>query len=210
MGVLRALAAALQHRAPAVELAPEALSQIRRARAGGYPITAYRGLREAYEPRDGIQFFGGTPRTAQTYAQMRGPQEGNIMPAQLRMARPLVIDAGGLPWNQISRSQLRGLGLDVPQDFRLARGASTGEIAMAARDSGKYDGVIFRNVAERWKQPGPSPEWLDDIYAVWDPRQIRLRHARFRDPTSIDPLAGLAVAAPSAGLIGLRTTEDDG
>lgn len=196
--LVNALRRALTTRAAeAPELASAARAMIDRARRAGYPITAYRGMKEAYEPRDAVQFFAATPRTAQTYAQAGDRVSGAIMPSQLRIDRPLVIDMGGRQWDEVPLDRLRAAGLASEADAGARGRITTQDVARLARESGDFDGVIFRNMRERWKEPGPSVDWVDDVYAVWEPAQIRLRHARYSDPSSRDPLAGLAIAAPT-------------
>jgi hypothetical protein len=80
-----------------------------------------------------------------------GDQPSNV-PVFLKIQNPLVIDARGQNWSNVD-------------------GRSTDDIVREARESGQYDGVIFRNLVDEG-QFG----WDDipsDVYAVFDPTQIK-------------------------------------
>ena len=76
----------------------------------------------------------------------------------LKMERPFVHDAKGATWKT----------LDVPEFPDAHR---TFEVAHAAKATGRYDGVIFRNILDSggrssYKEPA-------DVYVVFDPRNIK-------------------------------------
>jgi hypothetical protein len=76
----------------------------------------------------------------------------------LKMERPFVHNAKGREWNELT----------VPE-FPDAH--KTYEVAHAAKDTGRYDGVIFKNIRDTditTKKLPPA-----DVYVVFDPRNIK-------------------------------------
>ena len=110
--------------------------------AKGKLARVFHGTTEAFDElkpgKSGI-YFSSNPKSASQYST-RGKldKSSNVRPAYLDLKRPLVVDAKGGFWDEI----------ELSGDVRNAMGrdfASTDEIAKMAKESGKHDGVIFRN-----------------------------------------------------------------
>lgn len=69
----------------------------------------------------------------------------NTMPVYLKIERPLVVDAGGMPWDAV-----------VPAN-------------LVAFDPSKNDGIIFKNVVDN----ADESEARTTVYVVFDPRRVK-------------------------------------
>jgi len=166
----------------------------------------------------GVFFFSSSPEIAGSYSASSRSKAGaaNIIPANLRLQNPLVVDAKGNPWSQIELNNDFMSKID-PRRFPAAQNKlpdgsgmdrmltfSTNELAEIARRSGNYDGMVIRNVYD----PGTlRTKAVSDTYAVFDPANIRSINAAF-DPSkrgSANLMAGAAGA--TIGLSALRNIQ---
>jgi hypothetical protein len=165
-----------------------------------------------------VFFFSSSPEIAGSYSASSRSKAGaaNIIPANLRLQNPLVVDAKGNPWSQIELNNDFMSKID-PRRFPAAQNKlpdgsgmdrmltfSTNELAEIARRSGNYDGMVIRNVYD----PGTlRTKAVSDTYAVFDPANIRSVNAAF-DPAkrgSANLMAGAAGA--TIGLSALRNIQ---
>jgi len=119
------------------------------------------------------------------YAQKKAEKDDwtkglNVIPVRLKLKNPAVIDLEGGMIN-----------------------AEAAKLAQKYKDSGKYDGVIFKNAYDTPGpfRPGEERAKATDVAVVFDPSQIRSKFAAF-DPekaSSSDLAAGLGGAALLGG-----------
>ncbi|MGM9562459.1 MAG: hypothetical protein ACI3VQ_00085 [Faecousia sp.] len=98
------------------------------AQKTGYTIRAYHGTTQEFNVFNGGAFFTDDFYNADGYANGE-----RVIEAFLKIKNPLVIDANGEKWDNLSTKY----------------GKSTREIVGNA-NNGEYDGVIFENIADSW------------------------------------------------------------
>lgn len=133
-------------------------------------------------------FFSDDPKVAWTYARTEGvpvlrtkkdrrDYEPALYEVYLQIENPLVVDANGGMWNEISvynlPRDLRDAVREAAND-RYASVLSTDSIAAAARSLG-YDGLIIQNVVDDigGEYGLDDSEYVSTIYVVFDPRQVK-------------------------------------
>jgi hypothetical protein len=206
-------------------------ARMQRADEGRFlPETVYHGTRQdipefdvsqqvKYRKTDappGAFTFSSSPRVAGSYTGQSRSRAGaaNIIPAKLRMQNPFVIDAANHGWSQlpVPHSALNDVDpINYPKSQNFDRDGnermlymSTNDLAKKVAASGKYDGVIMRNL---WDSGNLKTKEVSDIYTVFDPSNIRSVNAAF-DPAmrgSANLLAGAAGA--TIGLSALRNIQ---
>lgn len=131
-------------------------------------------------------FFSDDPKVAWTYTRSdtfdivtkkdRRVGEPGIYEVYLHMERPLVVDAGGALWDNISANSLGHNERDVREALRDHRSDSfiTDDLAFAARALG-YDGLIVQNVVDDigGEYGLDDSEYVSTIYVVFDPLQVK-------------------------------------
>ena len=181
------------------DLPMDEASRMARAQEQGYTVDAYHGTKGDFGAFDMSRagasdpglvgeaaYFSPGPELASHYAESARYGAGDapgVLPAKLRLQNPLVINDGLLPDGR-SLSALHPAGITRE---------SAGAIREELRGMG-HDGVEFRIGGE------PAQ------FAVFDPKNIRSRFARF-DPSkadSSDLLAGIA----GASLLGANRRRD--
>jgi hypothetical protein len=184
---------------------------------GFLPETVYHGTRQdipefdvsqqvRYRKTDappGAFTFSSSPRVAGSYTGQSRSRAGaaNIIPAKLKMQNPFVIDAANHGWSQlpVPHSALNDVDpINYPKSQNFDRDGnermlymSTNDLARKVAASGKYDGVIMRNL---WDSGNLKTKEVSDIYTVFDPSNIRSVNAAF-DPAMRGSANILATAA---------------
>jgi len=193
-------------------------ARMQRADEGRFlPETVYHGTRQdisgfdvsqqvKYRKTDappGAFTFSSSPRVAGSYTGQSRSRSGaaNIIPAKLRMQNPFVIDAANHGWSQlpVPHSALNDVDpINYPKSQNFDRDGnermlymSTNDLARKVAASGKYDGVIMRNL---WDSGNLKTKEVSDIYTVFDPSNIRSVNAAF-DPAMRGSANILATAA---------------
>jgi len=193
-------------------------ARMQRADEGRFlPETVYHGTRQdipefdvsqqvKYRKTDappGAFTFSSSPRVAGSYTGQSRSRAGaaNIIPAKLRMQNPFVIDAANHGWSQlpVPHSALNDVDpINYPKSQNFDRDGnermlymSTNDLARKVAASGKYDGVIMRNL---WDSGNLKTKEVSDIYTVFDPSNIRSVNAAF-DPAMRGSANILATAA---------------
>jgi hypothetical protein len=110
--------------------------------------------------------------------------DGSVMPVKLRMKNPLVKDYGGAEYRDETFNDL------------LRRAQAEG-----------HDGAVFKNVYDAWKMYG-GDAYTGDIYAVFDPKNIRSKFAAF-DPSKSDSANLLASNPSTASVLSLINQRKD-
>lgn len=123
---------------------------------------------------NGLIFFSTSKKVAEIYGSEY------LVTAKVEMKHPFVFDAGGQVWANIELMGLEGNDEIAKQGDDLASDwcgdemnvplYATDDIAGYAKHSGKYDGVIIKDVIEGI---GGSQQMITD-YIVWDPKQIKI------------------------------------
>lgn len=146
----------------------------------GNPLTVYHGTHgsaegfDRFDPNmantssktgvpDGSIFFSSSPDVASSYTVKYQGDFGadykdfaNVRPHHIALKKPLVVNAKGESWRDIL---YKGEFMDI------------NELAKIAKDSGKYDGVIVKNVFDHGV--GGIKHKPSTTYAVFDPDQIK-------------------------------------
>jgi GNAT superfamily N-acetyltransferase len=136
----------------------------------GKPLVVYHGTTadfDVFEDFAADEYYGGEGRrfffttdkdAASTYASnqvMDLPDDGaNVLPVYLSLKKPLIVDAAGKSYYDAA-----GKGNDIDG------------IALEASSSGKYDGVIVKNVRDD-ASPSKSKKPID-VYIAFQPEQIK-------------------------------------
>jgi hypothetical protein len=197
-------------------------SRMARAKEMGFDTDAYHGTDKDIFEFDvdagmGARSGTGTWLTdstdiAETYAKNRG---GSTYPLKINTKNMATVDVGGANWNNIPIDDVYldmgdGMNFDLKHFMRqdLEGLTSTNDIARVAKEIGA-EGVIFKNVNDvgphRYNiegKVGGSDRPLSTNYVVFDPKNIRSKHAKF-DPKKRDSgnlLAGLGAALGITGL----------
>ena len=181
-------------------------SRMARAREMGFDTDVYHGTNEnitAFDPEKSMEFgeswFSSSPKVANDFAMYRRTWPGaNIMPAKIR-GNFLEFDGGGKPIRTAEQSLERHLRVDLSGGAKMNYGETVGEYA---RRKG-YDGIRFSNVTDDVPS-SPNMGQPSDIYAVFDPKNIRSRFAKF-DPSKKDSaniLAGVGGGLLATGVAG--------
>ena len=118
------------------------------AKAAGYTIRAYHGTTEEFNAFNGGAFFTDDFFNADGYASGE-----RVIDAYLKIDNPLVIDANGAKWDELS----------------TPRGNSTRDVV--GQLSNEYDGVIFQNIADSWMDDADAGE--STVYYVRDSSQAK-------------------------------------
>jgi uncharacterized protein YjbI with pentapeptide repeats len=142
------------------------------------PIVVYHGTQtggftefkpEKRDPHHNAFYFTDTIGVAETYVgrsfprelpdPAHDPAEKGIYRLYIRLLNPMVVDAAGKHWRELS-------------DWRAPHLSKTYEIAKWAQDHG-FDGVIFKNIIDDggkgpFRIPVPAT-----VYAVFDPKAIK-------------------------------------
>lgn len=222
--------------AKGLDMSPEARKQ--RAAEQGYDVDTklYHGTGEDLTTMDtgggkGRTFGTGlfltdNPAAASTYG--KGSAGRNVIPVYAKLKNPMVLDAGGKAWNQISGDEVITYpdGTQDPISYLVTLDddgvISTDDLARLARRMGN-DGLVVENVIDRGGQQVPRDMQADTlkpstITVVFDHTQVRSVHAAF-DPdetASADLLAqqeggitqGTTLMKPGAPVISLSTVSD--
>ena len=143
----------------------------------GKPLVVYHGTRgdfDAFDPSlsgsksktgapEGSFFFSDKPDVASSYTVSYQGDFGqtlypgaNVVPANIAIKKPLRVNAKGDNWRDI---QYKGEFLDI------------NEIVERAKESGKYDGVIVKNVRD--KGVGNVESKTSTTIVPFDPTQIK-------------------------------------
>ena len=118
------------------------------AKKAGYTIEAYHGTQAEFTVFDGGAFFTDDYFNADGYA---GGER--VIDAYLKLEHPLIIDAKGSKWDELNSKY----------------GRSTREIV--EKLDGRYDGVIFQNVADSWMDDADAGE--STVYYIRDFNQAK-------------------------------------
>ena len=135
------------------------------AKKAGYNINAYHGTRENFNEFLGGAFFTDDYFNADGYAAGE-----RVIDAYLKIQNPLVIDAEGRKWDDLSSQY----------------GSSTREIVgrvgrlVDKINSLKYDGIIFENINDNWIDDVDF-ESTETVYYIFDSKQ-----AKSADPVTYD------------------------
>lgn len=125
-------------------------------------------------------FFSNNPELASSYTDIDYPSaKPSVYPVNLRLGKTRNINANGANWDDV-------------------RGKTTDEITRAARNSGKYDSVKFKNVNDAGMG---GYDIQGDTIAIFNPNQIRSRFAAF-DPLRKDSANLLASRLLPATMLG--------
>ena len=143
----------------------------------GNPLTVYHGTSGGFNSFDPLMsnsssktgvpgstfFFSSSPDVADSYAvKFQGDFSkeykdfANIRPHHIALKKPLTVNAKGESWRDIN---YKGQFMDI------------NELAQIAKDSGKYDGLIVKNVYDHGV--GGIKRKPTTTYAVFDPSQIK-------------------------------------
>lgn len=157
------------------------------ARAAGYIYTAFHGSRikniVVFRPRDekNGMYFSSAPVVAGTY--LGAKKTGRVYKAHLAFQRPLIVDARGGNWGNLSKAVVLTEdgqpSFTVEQLFGYAN-SFTDKLAAAVRKSG-FDGIIVRNVVDVGGKAKKSETIASDIYIALQPNQIKSADPVTRD-----------------------------
>ena len=195
------------------DLPMDEASRMARAREMGFDTDVYHGTNEnitAFDPEKSMEFgeswFSSSPKVANDFAMYRRTWPGaNIMPAKIR-GNFLEFDGGGKPIRTAEQSLERHLQVDLSGGAQMNYGETVGEYA---RRKG-YDGIRFSNVTDDVPS-SPNMGQPSDIYAVFDPKNIRSRFAKF-DPSKKDSaniLAGVGGGLLATGVLAEQRKKKD-
>lgn len=157
------------------------------ARAAGYIYSAFHGSRikniVVFRPRDekNGMYFSSQPVVAGTYTGKQ--RTGRVYKARLNFRNPLIVDAAGGSWKDLSKSVV--LTQDGMPSFTVAQlfgyaNAFTDKLAAAVRKSA-FDGIIVRNVVDVAGGAKKSETIPSDIYIALQPTQIKSADPIVRD-----------------------------
>ena len=148
-------------------------------------------VNESREPSKAI-FLTSKSSVATDFANMRsGGQNANVMPLYAK-GKFLEIDG--------KRQPIRNVESAANLDRTNYRDMRYGETIYEYAKRNGFDGIKFKNVEDDAFGPDVAP--LSDIFAIFDPANIRSVHAAFDPEKSSSPelLAGLPFAVGGAGL----------
>lgn len=175
----------------------------------GEPVVAYHGgadVSEFKSPTGGGIFFTSNKSIAADY---RDISSGNatLTPAYLSMKKPLIVNAPGDFWDDISVHSIEVDQARRKELFPVAMRSTytTEEIALAAAKHGGYDGVIFKKIKDAPK--GKSRK--SDVYAVFKSEQIKSATENNGEFNSKNPDIRKSARELPRGYVGEPTQEED-
>lgn len=144
------------------------------AKEAGYTVKAYHGTREDFNEFLGGAFFTDDYFNADGYAAGE-----RVIDAYLKIENPLVIDAEGRKWDDLSSQY----------------GSSTREIVgrvgrlVDKINSLKYDGIIFENINDNWIDDVDF-ESTETVYYIFDSKQAKSADSvTYDDDGNVIPLS---------------------
>lgn len=146
----------------------------------GSPQIVFHGTGHDFEAFDTnratLLFFAADPEVSSEYAlYYSGSEHRNLMPVFVKIKKPLIVNAGGVSWNELPLDVLPEAVQNRIQSTPWLQTSSsrttTNNIAEAAKLLEAYDGVIFKNIKDGAGEYGH--ETPTTVYVAFKPTQVK-------------------------------------
>ena len=120
----------------------------------------------------GVNYYTDKVAVAKSYTS-ENFEDNKIYSGYVNIEKPLVVDVQGRKWSAIRRDFiedddiLKIIDKDLGNKYNIF---STTDITIAAKESGKYDGVIFKNI---YDFAYSTKDELSDVYATFNSNQFK-------------------------------------
>ena len=143
-----------------------------------YHGTTKAGFTEFSGGNRGVNYYTDNEKVAQSYIDLyRSSHETNkkngVYEGYANITNPLEIDVQNRKWSEIRRDFISDIDILELIDADLERKYnifSTTDVVIAAKKSGKYDGVIFKNI---YDNATSTKEDLSTVYATFNSNQFK-------------------------------------